>query len=127
MQGLGERATVSMDDELVAYIPILRERLRSIGVTFEANNVVNAAAVGITQLVWRNGPIEKVHGGARGRRNGLHDGVMFARNTWVYHQALQAVTSNDPYAFTGSKNASWTVTWSGRAHRARYHSSDMEH
>lgn len=35
---------------------------------------------------------------ARGRRNGLHDGVMFARNTWVYHQALQTVTSSDPYA-----------------------------
>lgn len=89
---------MSIDDDYAAYIPLLRDQLRSIGVTFEANNLANATAVGITQLVWRTGPIEHTHAGARGRRNGLHDGVMFARNTWVYHQALQAVTSSDPYA-----------------------------
>ncbi|MFD5125693.1 hypothetical protein [Streptomyces sp. NPDC058385] len=72
--------------------------LRSLGVSAQAGNLANAAAVGITEFVWRNGPIEDAHAGARGRRNKLHDGVMFARNTWVYHQALEAVTSSQPYA-----------------------------
>ncbi|MGV9394144.1 hypothetical protein ACWDQL_34220 [Streptomyces olivaceus] len=72
--------------------------LQRLGVSAQAGNLANAAAVGITQLVWRNGPIEDAHAGERGRRNQLHDGVMFARNTWVYQQALDAVTSSDPYA-----------------------------
>ncbi|MEU1707968.1 hypothetical protein ABZ478_21710 [Streptomyces sp. NPDC005706] len=75
-----------------------RKHLASLGVTAEAGNLANAAAMGITQMVWRNGPIEDAHAGARGRRNGLHDGVMFARNTWVYSQALEAVRSSDQYA-----------------------------
>ncbi|MFE9925744.1 hypothetical protein ACFYQA_30515 [Streptomyces sp. NPDC005774] len=79
-------------------ISYARKHLASLGVTPEAGNLANAAAVGITQLVWRNGPIEDAHAGARGRRNGLHDGVMFARNTWVYHQALEAVRSDASYA-----------------------------
>ncbi|MFJ9127810.1 hypothetical protein ACIRJS_27290 [Streptomyces sp. NPDC102340] len=72
--------------------------LQHLGVSARAGNLANAAAVGITQLVWRNGPVEDAHAGARGRRNHLHDGVMFARNTWIYHQALQAVTIPAPYA-----------------------------
>lgn len=87
---------MSIDE--TAAIPLARKHLQSLGVTAEAGNLANAAAVGITQMVWRNGPIEDAHAGARGRRNGLHDGVMFARNTWVYHQALTAVTSRQRYA-----------------------------
>ncbi|GAA2654992.1 hypothetical protein [Streptomyces vastus] len=79
-------------------IAYARKHLASLGVTSEGGNLANAAAMGITQLVWRNGPIEDAHAGARGRRNGLHDGVMFARNTWVYHQALEAVQSDHKYA-----------------------------
>lgn len=74
------------------------DALQRLGISAQAGNLANAAAVGITQLVWRNGPIEDAHAGARGRRNQLHDGVMFARNTWVYHQALKAVTSTAPHA-----------------------------
>lgn len=50
-------------------ISYARKYLASLGVTPEAGNIANAAAVGITQLVWRNGPIENAHAGARGRRN----------------------------------------------------------
>lgn len=81
-----------------AAITHTRERLSDLGVTAEAGNLANAAAVGITQFVWRNGPIENAHAGERGRRNNLHEGVMFARNTWVYHQALEAVNSTEQYA-----------------------------
>ncbi|RNG23563.1 hypothetical protein [Streptomyces botrytidirepellens] len=86
------------DFDYVAAITRTRERLSALGVSAEAGNLVNAAAAGITQFVWRNGPIEDAHAGARGRRNKLHDGVMFARNTWVYHQALEAVNSTKQYA-----------------------------
>lgn len=83
----------------------LRGRMSELGVTHERGNLINAAAVGITQLVWRNGPIEDAHAGARGRRNGLHDGVMFARNTWVYHQALSALDSPKRYALLEFEDA----------------------
>jgi hypothetical protein len=79
-------------------LPVIRQRLEEFGVTYAAGNLVNASALGVTRIVWRNGPIENAHAGRRGERNGLHDGVMFARNTWVYHQALAALTSKDPYA-----------------------------
>ncbi|MBB5120832.1 hypothetical protein AF335_05555 [Streptomyces eurocidicus] len=81
----------------------------------EMGNLANAAAVGITQLVWRNGPIEDAHAGARGRRNGLHDGVMFARNTWIYHQALQALASDNRYALLrfGKTILDRTLVWPG--------------
>ncbi|MFC9536794.1 hypothetical protein ACFT38_41085 [Streptomyces sp. NPDC056975] len=86
------------DYDYAAAIIHTRERLSALGVTVEAGNLTNAAAVGITEFVWRNGSIEDAHAGARGRRNKLHDGVMFARNTWVYHQALDAVNSSKQYA-----------------------------
>ncbi|WP_438453397.1 hypothetical protein [Streptomyces asiaticus] len=86
------------DFDYAAAITRTREHLSALGVSAEAGNLVNAAAVGITQFVWRNGQIEDAHAGARGRRNKLHDGVMFARNTWVYHQALEAVNSTKQYA-----------------------------
>ncbi|MET9647645.1 hypothetical protein [Streptomyces syringium] len=84
--------------EYAAAIAQARERLAALGVTAKTGDLASAAAVGITELVWRNGPIEDAHAGARGRRNKLHDGVMFARNTWVYHQALEALNSTDQYA-----------------------------
>ncbi|MFJ6214846.1 hypothetical protein ACIQGZ_16160 [Streptomyces sp. NPDC092296] len=88
-----------MDEfDYAAAITHAREHLSLLGVTAEAGNLANAAAVGITEFVWRNGPIEDAHAGVRGRRNKLHDGVMFARNTWVYHQALEAVNSTEQYA-----------------------------
>ncbi|GHF35964.1 MULTISPECIES: hypothetical protein [Streptomyces] len=86
------------DYDYAAAMTYARERLSALGVTAESGNLANAAAVGITEFVWRNGPIEDAHAGARGRRNKLHDGVMFARNTWVYHQALEAVNSPKQYA-----------------------------
>ncbi|MER6847075.1 hypothetical protein AB0A81_28225 [Streptomyces flaveolus] len=86
------------DYDHAAVITYARERLSALGVSAGGGNLANAAAVGITQFVWRNGPIEDAHAGARGRRNKLHDGVMFARNTWVYHRALEAVNSPKQYA-----------------------------
>ncbi|MFB8050714.1 hypothetical protein [Streptomyces rubiginosohelvolus] len=87
---------MSIDYE--AALPHLRVKFAEMGLSFADGTLTQAAAMGITQLVWRNGPIENAHAGERGRRNGLHDGVMFARNTWVFHQALEAVRSTDQYA-----------------------------
>ncbi|MFJ8755334.1 hypothetical protein ACIREO_39410 [Streptomyces sp. NPDC102441] len=87
---------LSIDYE--AALPHLRVKFAEMGLSFTDGTLAHAAAMGITQLVWRNGPIENAHAGERGMRNGLHDGVMFARNTWVFHQALEAVRSTDQYA-----------------------------
>lgn len=95
-QADSRRRHMSIDYE--AALPHLRVKFAEMGLSFADGTLAQAAAMGITQLVWRNGPIENAHAGERGRRNGLHDGVMFARNTWVFHQALEAVRSTDQYS-----------------------------
>ncbi|SOD91508.1 hypothetical protein [Streptomyces sp. Ag109_G2-15] len=107
------------DYDHAAVMAYARERLSALGVTAEGGNLANAAAVGITEFVWRNGPIEDAHAGARGQRNNLHDGVMFARNTWVYHQALEAVNSPKQYALLRLRSAFSTANSSGPAPPAR--------
>ncbi|UGY91622.1 hypothetical protein [Streptomyces gobiensis] len=54
----------------------MRDQLRALAITAEGGTLVNAAAVGIAQLVWRNGLIENAHAGARGRAvdGGAHGG-----------------------------------------------------
>lgn len=50
--------------------------------------LLQGAAYALMLRAWRNSPIEDAH--ARPRNN-LHDGVMFARNTWVTHRAARAL------------------------------------
>lgn len=68
-----------------------RELVERFGIHYEDGSLRQAAAAALMLRVWRNSPIEDAHAGNYGRRNGLHDGVMFARNTWVTHRAVQAL------------------------------------
>jgi hypothetical protein len=57
-----------------------------------------AAAHGIVLSVWRNGPIEDAHASRpTSRRKALHDGAMFARNTWLTRQAFDVLGSYDRF------------------------------
>jgi hypothetical protein len=57
-----------------------------------------AAAHGLVLSVWRNGPIENAHASQpTSRRKALHDGTMFARNTWLTRQAFDILGSDDQF------------------------------
>jgi len=57
-----------------------------------------ATAYGLVRSVWRNGPIENAHASRpTSRREALHDGTMFARDTWFTRQAFDVLGSDDQF------------------------------
>lgn len=77
-----------------------RQSLKEMGV-FEAEDGLRwAAAHGIVVSVWRNSPVEDAHASRpTSRRKALHDGTMFARNTWLTRQAFDALGSESRFRF----------------------------
>jgi hypothetical protein len=53
--------------------------------------IVNAMAVGLVIEVWRNGPVEAMHGS----RRGPDDAAMFAESTALHSEAVEALTANN--------------------------------
>ncbi|WP_405876543.1 hypothetical protein OG762_46550 [Streptomyces sp. NBC_01136] len=75
-----------------------RRRLEEMGVFAAQDGLRWAAAHGLVRSVWRNGPIEDAHASRpTGRRKALHDGTMFARNTWLTRQAFDVLGSDDQF------------------------------
>ncbi|MGW1729225.1 hypothetical protein ACWCQK_41145 [Streptomyces sp. NPDC002306] len=84
------------DEDIQKWLTWGRQRLEEMGVFGSPDGLRWAAAHGIVQFVWRNGPIENAHGSMpTKRRKNLHDGVMFARNTWLTRQAFDVLGSDD--------------------------------
>ncbi|MFF3249285.1 hypothetical protein ACFYWY_37510 [Streptomyces sp. NPDC002870] len=75
-----------------------RQKLEEMGVFQAPEGLRWAAAHGIVLFVWRSGPIEDAHASPPGKRRNLHDGAMFARNTWLTRQAFDALGSTEPSA-----------------------------
>ncbi|CAM5692121.1 hypothetical protein [Streptomyces chartreusis] len=87
-----------MDEEMAQLLGWGRQRLEEMGVFRTPQGLRWAAAHGIMLLVWRNGPIEDAHAsGPTSRRKALHDGTMFARNTWLIRQTFDILESEDRF------------------------------
>ncbi|MHB9864582.1 hypothetical protein [Streptomyces sp. YIM S03343] len=93
---MGERQPV--DEDVRDALDWARQRLKEMGV-FEAEDGLRwAAAHWLVLSVWRNGPIEDAHASRpTSRRKALHDGTMFARNTWLTRQAFDVLGSDDQF------------------------------
>jgi hypothetical protein len=86
------------DEELQERLAWGRERLEEVGVFALPEGLRWAAANTIVLSVWRNGPIEGAHGSPPSKRHKeLHDGVMFARNTWLTRQTFDTLGSSDEF------------------------------
>ncbi|MFE9686639.1 hypothetical protein [Streptomyces sp. NPDC006285] len=87
-----------VDEDIQDALDRARQRLKEMGV-FEAEDGLRwAAAHGLVLSVWRNGPIENAHASRPpSRRKALHDGTMFARNTWLTRQAFNVLGSDDQF------------------------------
>ncbi|WP_405616796.1 hypothetical protein [Streptomyces sp. NBC_00076] len=86
------------DEELRERLAWGRQRLEEMGVFRSPEGLRWAAAHGNVLFVWRNGPIEDAHASPPSkRRKNLHDGAMFARNTWLTRQAFDALGSSEPF------------------------------
>ena len=89
-----------MAEKMQAALDWARQSLKERGV-FEAEDGLRwAAAHGIVVSVWRNSPVEDAHASRpTSRRKALHDGTMFARNTWLTRQAFDALGSKSRFGF----------------------------
>lgn len=86
------------DEEIQERLTWGRQKLDEMGVFNSPEGLRWAAAHGIVLFVWRNGPIEDAHASRpTKRRRNLHDGVMFARNTWLTQQAFDTLESGKRY------------------------------
>jgi hypothetical protein len=86
------------DEELRERLAWGRQELKETGVFQPPEGLRWAAAHGIVLFVWRNGPIEDAHASPPSkRRKNLHDGAMFAHNTWLTRQAFDALGSSEPF------------------------------
>jgi hypothetical protein len=65
------------------------ERCGELGIT-DAGALVQAAGVGMVIEVWRNSPVEDMHGGERGPS----DAAMFAESTALQQEAVRALTAD---------------------------------
>lgn len=77
-----------------------RQSLKEMGV-FEAEDGLRwAAAHGIVVPVWRNSPVEDAHASLpTSRRKALHDGTMFAHNTWLTPAGVRCPGLEEPVPF----------------------------
>lgn len=66
------------------------ERCAEVGIA-GPDDVVPAMAVGLVIEVWRNGPVEAMHGG----RHGPTDAAMFAESTALHNDAVKALTAQN--------------------------------
>nr|WP_239146351.1 hypothetical protein [Streptomyces sp. SID10815] len=92
------RGGKTVDAELAEALSRGRQLLEQQGVFATEEGLRWAAAYGIMLSVWRNGPIEDAHASRpTSRRKALHDGTMFARNTWITRQAFDVLGSDDRF------------------------------
>jgi hypothetical protein len=90
--------SVVTDEELQERLAWARERVEELDLSALPEGLRWAAANRIVLSVWRNGPIEGAHGSpASKRRKDLHDGVMFARNTWLTRQTFDVLGRSDEF------------------------------
>ncbi|MEV0226460.1 hypothetical protein [Streptomyces sp. NPDC050704] len=86
------------DEDIQDALDWARLRLKEVGFFAVQDGLRWAAAYGFVRSVWRNGPIENAHAfGPTGRRKALHDGTMFARNTWLTRQTFDVLGSDDQF------------------------------
>ncbi|MCZ4513676.1 hypothetical protein O3Q52_37120 [Streptomyces sp. ActVer] len=75
-----------------------RLRLTELGFFETQDGLRWAAAYGLVRSVWRNGLIEIAHASRpTSWRRTLHDGTMFARNTWLTRRAFDVLGSDDQF------------------------------
>lgn len=86
------------DEEIRQALDWARKALDEMGVFERPDGLRWAAAHGLVISTWRNGPIEDAHASPpTNRRKKLHDGVMFARNTWLTQQAFDVLGTNKSF------------------------------
>ncbi|MFI5966416.1 hypothetical protein ACIA8J_30190 [Streptomyces asoensis] len=98
----GERGIVGeqqpTDGDIQDALEWARLHLTELGFFKTQDGLRWAAAYGLVRSVWRNGPIENAHASRpTSRRKALHDGTMFARNTWLTRQAFDVLGSDDQF------------------------------
>ncbi|ALP00196.1 hypothetical protein SHL15_9280 [Streptomyces hygroscopicus subsp. limoneus] len=91
---MGERHLVGED--IQDALELARQRLQEMGVFETQDGLRWAAAHGLVLFrLGANGPIEDAHASRpTSRRKALHDGTMFARNTWLTRQTFDVLGSD---------------------------------